>query len=86
MWDSESLQQWENFFGIIVLQFSGHPPAGMEFDFIMIAPLLSFLCGLFFVFRCGVSFCGGFQWPPIDGRSTAGCDFNALTEEVALIS
>ena len=23
------MQQWENFFGIIVLQFVGHPPSGL---------------------------------------------------------
>ena len=28
MWGSEPSQQWENFFGIIVLQFVGHPPSG----------------------------------------------------------
>ena len=28
MWGSESSQQWENFFGIIVLQFVSHPPNG----------------------------------------------------------
>ena len=27
-WGSEPSQQWENFFGIIVLQFVGHPPGG----------------------------------------------------------
>ena len=26
MWGSEPSQQWENFFGIIILQFVGHPP------------------------------------------------------------
>ena len=26
MWSSEPSQQWENFLGIIVLQFVGHPP------------------------------------------------------------
>ena len=29
MWGSESSQQGENFFGIIVLQFVGHPPSGL---------------------------------------------------------
>ena len=28
MWGSEPSQQWENFFGIIVLQFVGHPSSG----------------------------------------------------------
>ena len=39
-------------------------PAGMGFDFIMIAPLLPSNCSCFFVFGCGVSFYGGFQCPP----------------------
>ena len=26
----------------------------------------------------GVSFFGGFQWPPVKGCSTASCDFGAL--------
>ena len=32
---------------------------GMEFDFIMIVPLLPSYCGFFFVFGCGVSFLVG---------------------------
>ena len=27
-WGSKPSQQWENFFGVIVLQFVGHPPRG----------------------------------------------------------
>ena len=45
---------WENFLGIIVLQFVYHP-AGMRLDFIMIVPLLPSHCGFFFVFGLGGS-------------------------------
>ena len=34
----------ENFFGIVVLQFVGHPPTGMEFGFIVITPFLPSHC------------------------------------------
>ena len=53
-------------------------PVGMGFDFIMIALLLQSCCGFFFVFGCRVSFLGRFQSPPVDGCSTASCDFGAL--------
>ena len=56
----------------------GHPPTGMRLEFIMIVPLLPCHCGFFFVFGCGVSFFGGFQNLPIDGYSTASCNFGAL--------
>ena len=54
-------------------------PAGMGFDFIMIAPLLSSRCDFFFVFGGVVPFFGGFQCPPVSGYSTASCNFGALT-------
>ena len=47
------------------------------FDFSMMAPLLPPRCS-FFVFECGVSFFGQPQHPPVDGCSTASCDFSAL--------
>ena len=50
----------------------------MGFDFIVIAPLLPSCCGFFFVFGCGLSFFGGLQHPPVDGRAAAGSDFGAL--------
>ena len=55
MWGSEPSQLWENFFGIIVLQFVGHL-TGMRFDFNLIVPFLLSHCGYFFVFRHGTSF------------------------------
>ena len=50
-------------------------PAGIGFDFIMIAPFLSSGCGFVFVFGCGISFFAGFQHSPVDGCSIASCDF-----------
>ena len=57
MWSSEPSQQWENFFGIIVLQFVGHLPIwyGIRFypDFAPPTILLKLLlclqtCGIYF--------------------------------------
>ena len=62
----------------IVLQFVGHHPAGMGFGFIVIVPLLPSFSS-FFVFRSGMSFSVGFQHPPVNGCSTASCDFGALS-------
>ena len=52
---------------------------GMEFDFIMIVPLLMSCCSFFFVFGHGVSFFGGFQHPPVNGCLRPGYNFGALT-------
>ena len=52
--------------------------AGMGFDFIVIASLLLSCCSFFFVFGRGVSFFGGFQYPPVDCCSTGNCNFGAL--------
>ena len=52
--------------------------AGMGFDFIVIVPLLPSHCRFFFVCGHGGSFFGRFQYPPVNGCSTAGCDFGAL--------
>ena len=60
MWGSEPSQQRKNFFGIIVLQFVGHPLSRDGICFIMIAPLLLSDWGFFFVFGRGVSVFGGF--------------------------
>ena len=49
----------------------------MRFNFIVIVPLLPSRCG-FSVFGHGVSFLGRFQCPPVNGHSTASCDFDAL--------
>ena len=49
----------------------------MGFDFIMIVPLLPSHCG--FIFGHGVSFCGGFQHPPVDSCPIASHNFVALT-------
>ena len=84
-WGFEPLQQWANFFGIIVLQSVGHPPAGMRLDFIVIVPLLPSHCGFSFVFGCGVSFFSGFQNLLIDGYSTANAILVLLQEEMSTL-
>ena len=61
-------------------------PASIGFDFIVIVALLPFHCGFSFVLGCGVAFFGGFQCLPVDGCSTASCDFDALAGEDARTS
>ena len=83
---------WEAWYGVQNLHNSGRTslvllfsslwithPAGMEFDFIVITPLLPSDCKLFFVFRHWVSFFGEFQHTPVYGCSTASCNFGCLT-------
>ena len=83
-------QDWEAWHGVQNLHKSGrtslvllfislwvtHP----RFDFSMIVPLLPSCCGFFFVLGHEASFFGRFQYPPVDGCSTANWDFGALTE------
>ena len=54
---------------------------GMEFDFIVITPLLPSCCSFCLVFGHEVSFFffGEFQCPAVNGYSTASCNFGALT-------
>ena len=73
-WGSEPSQQWENFFGGIVLQVVGHPTSGYWVWFCReLAPPTIFLFGH------GVSFLGAFQCPPVNDCSTASCNFGTLT-------
>ena len=54
------------------------PPRGVwDIILIMFALLLPSHCSLF-VFGYWVSLLGGFQCPPVNGCSTASCDFGAL--------
>ena len=78
-WGLGPSQQWENFFGVIVLFSSLWVThlAGVGFDFIVIVLFLLSHGGCFFVFGCGVSFFGGFQCP-VNGCSAASCDFGAI--------
>ena len=48
-WASEPSQQWENVFGIIVLQLWVAHQAGMEFGLTVVVPLLRPRCSFFFV-------------------------------------
>ena len=81
---SKLSQQWENFFGIIVLQFVGHPSSRYGILFYHDYPLLPSCWGLFFVFGHGVSSFSRFQHPPVDGCSTVSCDFGALAGDECL--
>ena len=47
----------------------------------VISPLLSSCWGFSFAFGHGVSFFGGIQHSPIDGCSSASCNFGVLTGE-----
>ena len=76
---SEPLQQWENFLVLLFCSLWVTHPVGMEFDFIMIVPLLPSCCGFFIFFECRVNFSGGLQHPPVDSCSTANCNFGAFT-------
>ena len=65
----------------IVLFFSSFRvihSAGIRFDYIMIAHLLLSHWSFSFVFECGVSFFGGFQFPPVHDCSNVSCDFVSL--------
>ena len=65
MWGSKPSPQWENLFGIIVLQFLGSLPGGYGIDFIGIVPLpLPWLLCLWM----WVLFFGVFQHPPVDSE------------------
>ena len=79
MWGSESSQQWENFSDITVVQIVGCPPSRYGIWFYCDGPLLLSSRGFSFAFGYGVSFFGRFHLPPVDGCSTASCDFGALT-------
>ena len=56
MWGLETSQLCENFFGIIDLQFVGHAPGSMGYDFNVIAPLLPSHHDFSIVLECGLSF------------------------------
>ena len=55
----------------------------MEFDFNMIALLQLSCCGFSFVLGHRMSLFGGFPHPPVDGCTTASCDFGVLTGEMS---
>ena len=53
----------------------------MGFNLIVIVPLLLSHCSSFFVFGHGLFLFVGFQCPPVDGCSTASCNFCVLGGE-----
>ena len=78
MWGSEPSHQWENVFGIILLQFV--VPAPGQYG-ISLSHVLIFLsrCGFCFVFGQEISVFGELQHPPVNGHLTASCSFGALS-------
>ena len=65
---------------LVLLSFSlwvTHP-VDMILDFIMIMSLLPYCCSYFFVVGHGISLFDGFQYPSVNGCSTASCNFDAL--------
>ena len=81
-WCSETSQQWENFFfGIIVLQFVGHPLSAYGIWFLHdFAPPTILLWLLLCLWTCGIFF-SGFQASPVDGCLIVSSDFGVLTGE-----
>ena len=77
-WGSEPSHQWENFSGIIVFQFVGFPSGRDGIYFYCVWEPPASRCSFFFVFGHVTSLFGGLQSPPLDGCSTASCDFVAL--------
>ena len=78
VWGSEPSQQWENFFGIIVLQFVSHPPGGYGIWLLWFCPSYCLTAASSLSLDVGIFF-GRFQGPSVGGCSTASCDFGALT-------
>ena len=82
MWGLEPLQQYKNFFGIIVFQFVAYTLGGYRIWFYHnCAPPTISLQLLLCLWMWGIFFCGGFQCLPINGCSTASSDFGALARD-----
>ena len=64
IWGSEPLWQWENVFGIIVLQLVDHAPNGYGIWFYHDCAPASVLLQVLLVFERELSFSGRFQCPP----------------------
>ena len=79
MWGLEPSQQWETIFGIIVLQFVGHPPSGFGIWFYCDYAPSPISLKLLLCLWTWVSFFGRFLHSPVTVCSTASCDFGALT-------
>ena len=72
-------QAWENFCGIIIFQFVGHPPSryGIWFYRDCASPVI--FLWLLICFWTWDIFFDRFQRPPRHGCSTAGCGYDVLT-------
>ena len=79
-WGSEPSKQWESFFGIIVLQFVGHPRGGCGIRFYCdCTPPGVSLQLLLCLWTWSIFLFDGLQCPPVNGYPTTSCDFGALT-------
>ena len=73
-------QQWENFCGLVVLQFVCCPPGGYGIWFYCdCAPPPVWLRLLLCFWTWGIFFFGGFQHCPVHGYSAASWDFGVLS-------
>lgn len=63
-WLGAQKSAWDNFCNIITLQFVGHPPGHMGFDYIVSASLLPIFVIFFFIFQHRTFFVGSrlFYW------------------------
>ena len=77
MGSSEPSQEYQNFFDTVVLQSVGHPPGGygIRFGLDCVPPTISLQ--LLRIWRWHIYFFF-FDGPPVDGCSTASCNFGAL--------
>ena len=77
-WGSKPSQQWENFFGLIVLEFVGHSPDGYGVWFCRECAFPAILLQLLLGLWTWDIFYGGFHHSPAVGCSTTSCDFGAV--------
>lgn len=73
-WGSKLSILWENFYGIIVLQFV----ACVGFDFTVIVPLLLACCGFFFVFGYRTFLVDSSIFVVVNGCSGISCGFSVF--------
>ena len=74
-WGLKFSMLWENFCGIIILQFV----TCVGFDFTMIVPLLLACCGFFFVFGCRTFLVGSsIFFVVVNGCSGISCGFSVF--------
>ena len=77
-WGSEFSQQWEIFFGIIVLQFVGHPYGGYGIWLYRDCTPPTILVHILLCLWMWSVFFGGFQYPPVDSCSVVSCNSDTV--------